>query len=447
MTFDPTTASRHAPAAPHEHMLRRGAHDTWARLAPRRKADRPRAGKLALPVQALQAFSLPLPHAPDIVFDTVATACQRDAVAQLLQVHGPRIEAASAGLADYLGEALADPLPAGAVWTPASGWARQAMADDGIDPVDAAALVGLGLACAGRPGSWAVRLHPATVLVEELAITQVVAIDADLARGGRARLHLHRAGQPPVACHREAPDGRWTVAAGDAGVRRLVTVGRQRRIPVLTAPWLPGPAQAAHPHDGCGPSTALTPAMDRVLRAGFAALARHAPHALPWVERVIAALVVQPPTPHGGPAGHGQADLPGVVPLAGPQAAIEVTTALVHAAARQYGQMLAGLGPLDDGSDRRLYGIPAIPHHQPLAGVLQAFHAMGNVMLLHDAVRRQGETDPEDAFHVAARWTDLQATLRALERPLHGHRALTVLGRSLYEPLERRLRAIGVLDA
>jgi HEXXH motif-containing protein len=97
------------------------------------------------------------------------------------------------------------------------------------------------------------------------------------------------------------------------------------------------------------------------------------------------------------------------------------------------------VGPVDDASDTTLYWSPPIRRHRPLSRILMAYHALANVMLLYDGVRRQPQADVEDSFYVRANLPDLRAAVQALDEPLRDNPALTALGRGLYQPLADRL--------
>jgi len=67
---------------------------------------------------------------------------------------------------------------------------------------------------------------------------------------------------------------------------------------------------------------------------------------------------------------------------------------------------------------------------------LLAYHAFANVLLFYRECRSHGVGDPE---FCELQEREYQRCLEALQRPLHTTRALTPLGRALFEPLAARL--------
>ena len=394
------------------------------------------------------SFSLPTDPAPDALFDTIVSAYDSGVATWLLNQHGPRIDAASDGLTRDIRQGLDTPLPARAGWDHAFGRAHLALKEGQVDPLDAAVRIGLCLLHAGRAASWTARLPATTLLIGELAVEGVVAVDAQGAHNGCATVRLHRSGQLPIECRREAPQSAWSFTSPTAPDRAyaLQHVGHGRHVLLLTRSALPLQQPGGEVFQACDPVVSLTPDMLRSLHAGFDALQRNAPQYLPWVERVLKGLVVCPLQAQFRQVSGSWEDVPGYVHVSSPHPGIDVAEIMVHESAHQYFYMLQQVGPVDDASDTTLYWSPPIRRHRPLSRILMAYHALANVMLLYDGVRRQPHPDVEDSFYVRANLPDLRAAVQALDEPLRDNPALTALGRGLYQPLADRLDTLDTLD-
>ena len=127
---------------------------------------------------------------------------------------------------------------------------------------------------------------------------------------------------------------------------------------------------------------------------------------------------------------------PGVVALSHASPAIALADALVHEASHQHFYILGQLGPVHDGSDIQLYYSPARGADRPIDKILLAYHAFGNVLLFSRHCRSRGVGDLEMC---ESQERSYEACLTTLQRPLETTRALTPLGRALFEPLAARL--------
>jgi HEXXH motif-containing protein len=103
----------------------------------------------------------------------------------------------------------------------------------------------------------------------------------------------------------------------------------------------------------------------------------------------------------------------------------------------QYYYVATRLGPVDDGSDPTLYYSPIKRTGRPIANILLAYHAFGNVVLLMRDLRLNGYAD--ETGYISANESALGAQLQELEAGLMSTTALTSVGRSLYDPLTARL--------
>lgn len=410
---------------------------------PATRQDPPRNRPTRVPAWT-DTFSLPTDPAPEALFDTIVSAYDSGVATWLLNQHGSRIDAASDGLARDIRQGLDTPLPAQAGWDHAFGRAHLALKEGRVDPLDAAVRIGLCLLHAGRPACWTARLPATTLLIGHLAVEGVVAVDAQGEHNGSATVRLHRSGMLPIECRRESPQAPWRFTSPTVPdhAHALQHVGHLRHVLLLTRSALPLQQPGGEVFQACNPVESLTPDMLLSLHAGFDALQRNAPQYLPWVERVLKGLVVCPLQAQFRQVSGSWEDVPGYVHVSSPHPGIDVAEIMVHESAHQYFYMLQQVGPLDDASDTTLYWSPPIRRHRPLSRILMAYHALANVMLLYDGVRRQPQADVEDSFYVRANLPDLRAAVQALDEPLRDNPALTALGRGLYQPLAERLETL-----
>ncbi|HSO34995.1 MAG TPA: HEXXH motif-containing putative peptide modification protein [Labilithrix sp.] len=219
-------------------------------------------------------------------------------------------------------------------------------------------------------------------------------------------------------------------------------VPRARELAVLDTPGtavllLPGlPAGDSLP-EGLAPSLADPAAIGAAYEAAYDVLAEGAPAYLAWVHRAVHSLL--PVAARPGTTTSSSFELhPGVVALSHESPAIAMADALVHEASHQHFYILGQLGPVDDGSDRTLYFSPARRADRPIDKILLAYHAFANVLLFYRQCRSNGVSGG-DAELCERQERDYEACLATLQRPLETTRALTPLGRALFEPLAARL--------
>jgi HEXXH motif-containing protein len=177
-------------------------------------------------------------------------------------------------------------------------------------------------------------------------------------------------------------------------------------------------------------------AMTRALHGAVRLLARHAPIFLPWVGRVLRGVVpvaAKPSMIHSG----GDQDHPGVVYLSFGCPPAALAEMLVHEGTHQYYHLLTCLGPLEDGSDSTLYYSPIKRTGRQIGMILLAYHAFANVLLFYRLCRRNGF---EHDGYIRHNEDALVPQLDQLEAALRTTRALTPLGRALWEPLAERIR-------
>jgi HEXXH motif-containing protein len=156
--------------------------------------------------------------------------------------------------------------------------------------------------------------------------------------------------------------------------------------------------------------------------AAFDFLSRFAPVYLPWVQRVVSAIVPVQSVP-----GHTYSQsfefLPGVVALSEKALAIELAVCLVRETAHQYCEMVRQSAPVPE----------ADPEMEKL---VSDYHACANIYLFYRECRSHGFDDPEFCL---VREQFLKARLVQLQEHLQQAEALSPVAHALLRPLSARL--------
>jgi len=220
------------------------------------------------------------------------------------------------------------------------------------------------------------------------------------------------------------------------GVELLPTVGVRGQLTLLAH----DEPEIGFPPAEEGVMVPVSPAREAVssLDRALALVTRVAPPYLQWLEWALRDVVVvsaEPDSPRSGTSG----DWPGLVYLSAPHEPAAVAELLVHEAAHQYQYLARRVGPVDDGSDQRSYWSPLKGMKRPLGRLLAAYHAFGNVALLHRACI---EADADHRGYAADRLAALIPALRTTEGHLWENPALTPVGRALLDPLTERLATL-----
>ena len=118
----------------------------------------------------------------------------------------------------------------------------------------------------------------------------------------------------------------------------------------------------------------LTRAMDLI--------ATYASEYLGWVDRVVRQLFLINPRPHRVESGSYE-DYLGMIHMSANADPLRVAELLVHEASHQYLNVLRKIEPVDDASDEAQYWSPPVHCHRPIAKLLTAFHAFGNVQYFY----------------------------------------------------------------
>jgi HEXXH motif-containing protein len=160
---------------------------------------------------------------------------------------------------------------------------------------------------------------------------------------------------------------------------------------------------------------------------------------LPWVTRVLRDLILLPPSPGITHSGSDKAS-PGAICLSEVNDRCAVGEMLVHEATHQYFHILNRLGPVDDGTDSTLYFSPFKNADRPIAFILIAYHAFGNVLLFYKKARTRVLAATENRY-IDLRIQLLEQQLDTLEDALRRTKALTPLGRALWKPLYEQIHS------
>jgi len=374
------------------------------------------------------AATLSYPHDPrraGIIEDIVYASAGQSL--QTLKQHAAPLLGECGGLADTLSRAI----DAGGAWAPPFGAIDAAFAAGSRDALLIALAQGaLWANDAGVPGDWSVTLRrPAAFRLGQRAVVWA----QSLAVTGAGDAYDVRT---------DGPDGamRWHVSASDDGnaatlmrlrlEERAIRLSRLEDVQAIAgADFLTG--------DNWRISSDQARAAREMTQCW--ALLGHAPRFQHWIADLLRQIVFTDPGANQMESGSCRT-LPGFVHVAHNQA-VQLAEMLVHEVSHQHYYLLTRLGPVDDGSDTGLYWSPVKRADRPIAAILIAYHAFANILLM---LREAGAAMPAESLAWADNEAEIVDQLVTLERPLRETRALTELGRGLFEPLRD---AIGLVPA
>jgi HEXXH motif-containing protein len=377
----------------------------------------------------LRALSYPHEDRADDVAEAIAVREGRALLERFLDRYGQRLRLRGNGLAQAL-ETAGSGLTLRAAWDPWAGAVARSLRDEDPAPERTAAVAALHLTVGGSSiSSWSCRLdEPARLRFGRclLPTAELVAVSVD---GSGVRVTTRGpGGERQVTL---TPEAAWRA---DGGL--LPVVGPRRQLTLL-AEAEPG---IGYPPAGEGMTRRGGPRPEAVasLEEALALLGRVAPAYLRWVEWALRDVVVvdgEPASPRSGVS----ARWPAVVCLSAPHGPGVLAELLVRQATHQYLHLAERVGPVDDGSDERRHWSPLESAERPLGRLLAAYHAFGNVALLH---RASVEARVDDGGYAAGRLAWLLPALRTTKAPLWENPALTPAGRALLDPLMQRLAAL-----
>lgn len=172
-------------------------------------------------------------------------------------------------------------------------------------------------------------------------------------------------------------------------------------------------------------------------RAGVDALdllAVHAPHYSAWVMHLLRKVVPLAPKPGQWNSG-GDNYQWGLIYSSAMGDALPIAETVIHEITHQYLFLATRLGPIDDGTETRLFYSPVRGIPRPIEFIVIAYHAFANVYLFYDELARCGVEEARSREQL----TTLLPQLRTLEEAIDATSALTSIGVALCQPLQRRL--------
>jgi HEXXH motif-containing protein len=396
-------------------------------------------------------FSCPHVGLDQDLLDLIVTDHADQLIAVLLERHSSALAEAGAGLDTLFDRWLrrASTPQFNTVWHAAFGDVHALLLSEAKDDLlRSAAALGLRLNECGQGGSWQTRLPaPASLRFAQWVLPRADALKVDAA--------------PDEIAMRLRTNGHWRALHFQRTRQGGWSPGESR----LLIPFQP----SGHPdfHFQIASDHALSPsAAGRLLHAdayqfdhndmqcnaewpaicqqALALLSATSSSYVTWVDRVLRDLVPLRARPAIFNSGSEKYS-PGVICVCDHPYRWPLAEMLVHEASHQYLHIINRLGPIDDGSDSRLYYSPFRNKERPIFYIVAAYHAFGNVLLFYRNARALGMVPDQelraDAF--VHRERTLEAQLRQLEAPLQNSGALTELGNALWEPLHDALEPPG----
>lgn len=381
----------------------------------------------------LVGFAAPVHQLDPALHDSIVSQYASRYLALFLDRQKLRLSRSSSGLALFLQAQLDAGLSYQGVWDPSFADVRRAALFPaqfkGRSATHVAAAAGLRLLADGRAGEFEADLDPAVRL--RLNRWVLPAGERMTAEGDGRSIELRfAAGSRRRKVSFQKERGRWN--ADGAQELPAFTLDRASCV-LLEPPALPAayPAPAAH----------KMPAIPRneILRSGRGAVAvlrRHSPRYLPWVDRVLRAIIPCEGS-HARLRSGSDFDQPGAIQVSFPAPAAALAEMLVHESSHLTYQIATRLGDVDDGSDQALYFSPVKQTGRPIDRILLAYHAFANVLLFYRDCQATG-IDDDGYCERNERATIPQ--LELLEEPLLKTKALTPIGRALFHPLRDLIR-------
>jgi len=162
---------------------------------------------------------------------------------------------------------------------------------------------------------------------------------------------------------------------------------------------------------------------------------KYTPEYIPWVRRSIKDIFLLIRGDHNIDSGSIESYL-GTVHFSAYTDPVPIAELLIHEAAHQHMNILAKLGPVDDGTDHNMYYSPPVDKHRRIHLILAAYHAFANVLIFYRICKDKGldskECDRQESLLLP--WLD------TLEKPLRNNKSLTEIGNALWQPLQQIIR-------
>jgi HEXXH motif-containing protein len=379
--------------------------------------------------RACLGFSNPFEPFDDGFLDAVAVTHARESTRRFLQRFAADMSRVSDGLVPALERWLGAPATFEDVWDVAFGrmWraSRENVPESAVRHAAAAAL---RIAERGVAADWEASLDPAIRLrlgASLLPAGERLRVRAD---GRRLEVRLRRGQRtwtwmlPQPVPFATRLDGAENLSSARAGKGSRILVFRNG------APGLDTSLEEAAPDRD---PDSIVPLLETALRL----VGKYSPRYLRWIQRLVRQILPLRDGP--GMTTSSTAEWrPGILYLANRPDPAALAEMLLHEGSHQYMYVLRRLGPLDDGSDPALYYSPLSGQMRPLATIVLAYHAVGNILLFCRDCPTKSRLRPR---HVEKEYSE---AIAAYERVLTGSRALTRLGAALWEPIYERLRDV-----
>jgi HEXXH motif-containing protein len=376
-----------------------------------------------------KGFSCPQESLNGEVLELIASGYARELTARFVTRYGRQLDGQGDGLVAMLRDSINKDQGFEIAWDPAFGQIRKVLSlDRPSNVISRAAALGLRLHECGIKGQWELRLNAPTRL--RMGCWLLPIADYINVQAGTKRISVQTRFQgsvTPVTFWR--CEGDWK-SQGAEGLPQVM-VGKRKFI-LLVPNALDGMEfEEVNPVLRDRGTTKIVPALE----SAIALLHRYAPIYLSWVGRVVRNIV---PLHASGSCMRSASETsqPGVIQMSfrGPSTAL--AEMLVHEGTHQYMSLLCQLGELDDGSDPTLYYSPIRQTGRPIRRILIAYHAFANVLLFYRSCAAAG---PDSDQYCRRSEKILVPQLEQLEMALRTSRALTPLGRALWEPLAAQI--------
>jgi HEXXH motif-containing protein len=407
-----------------------GRRESIARSQGRTGADRRAPAPPRHP--SLAGFAAPLHSLSQPFCESVTREYAKAYLRLFLDRFAAQIADVSEGLVPLLKRGLAVRLPFETVWDVAFANVRSAaLAEEETSSREAihiGAVAGQRLICGGLRAGFATALDGGSAIrVDRWLVPAAEHLEAE-GDGNRVRLVFGRTEGGRTVLRRDAAR-RWR----NEGAAALPMIHMDRNTCVLLSREL---WQALDEGEQFEPAEISVAEAKAALQRAIALLRVHSPRYLRWVDRVLRGVMACK-----GSANHLRSgsdfNLPGIVQMSFPAPAAAHAEMLVHECSHLNYQILTRLGDVDDGSDETLYFSPVKQTGRRIDRIVLAYHAFANVMLFYGDCLATGIDD--DGYCER----NVEATipqLATLDEALRTTRALTPLGRALYEPLAAALR-------
>lgn len=385
-----------------------------------------------------RGFSCPQEPIDLSLMEQISVTHFRRALRTFVSRHGTLLDERGAGLVSLYQRWLDTTVDLDTVWHIAFGRMREVLAEQQrpsttADVLLSAARLGLRLCERGMTGAWRLPLEaPAALRFDTFLLPASDAFDV-VAEDDSLVLTLGNGTSRAVVQLRRRGAG-WERVAGEAAV--LPTFDTGERTVNLLLPDTPEGLENKE-HELVVDEAVLSEILTRY-RAGFMTLREYAPDYVPFVNRLLRNLVPVAAAPGKYIGGGSMRDNAGTVkmPFAGP--AVGMAASLGHECAHQHYFLARGAGRLEDGSDTSLYRSGFLSGERDLPSLVLTYHAFANEAIVLKLCERGGCPDP----YAAERAVLVFDTLAPLEEILGRSRALTPLGRALWQPVAEHLHRL-----